>query len=907
MKGEFLEQSAVQTVSEVQRQAISGTADLRRGKQRLGSELDILTKRDVPQSLAATYTAQAQRVLQIMNGSAFEEPPLAREEAIASSLQKADHMQDIAPNLSALHFAKAASLQQEAALPYSDTLIQAKKYTDLSQKQGINRSTPADYLPDAYILRIANRAAAGVVLPSPMIVAQSMQEDQSLLADYALVLPEEQRGAFLEGFPEDKRHEISVQLDKAVSGVLSGKVITEQEEIDQRDALKDRVRATFAHSLEALKPMPDDEERNFGGRALGSRWSSRQLTETLINLDERDSLQLLRDLAMQTTRELKAANKQKHLKRLSTDEKQEALQPFLSFTGRVLNTLIEADSKRGGTLTMRYLEMSALPDHLFSFFTQKLSSSEYFTKNLSPFAAQRENVPVLKKLMAQYGPQFNTIIDTLSQTTGYATDHQLVPRKEELFTALTDLGTVTPRIFKHYREKEPSERKAFAEKIRELKPKFFQNVPIKDILDPQDRDILAEMVYMAYKPQGMSFGKVDQLIQQLDERTDDLSAFTFPQEGYPVSLEKSGGYVIKEGQKVDLALLRRYNKLFSPISQAEEAPTPETDKQPTPFADALRSYLIPPSETEASEQPKKDPDEILRTLLDPLRRKPRQEAVANNAYNAASELAEIAGHDFTEYYTDALAEYLSYPDEDELEEVITILQDPAVQTNIDARLTNRNDAPVDWHQFNEGHNEQTTAEIITRLIKREQMVPIGIQLESELSKYTIARPNNAPGSQNNLKAYVSKNVGSFFAKAAAGLCTSDDIPLFEREDHFHINVVENDETVRANNQAYVVSVEGKPSLILRGFNPTAEWVGKIDVESYCEEILRIGKQFQEANGLDAVYITEQGTWHALSNREQPARYLTQKYTDGKPAIPFSLQVSGGNGSGGHTVQRIYKV
>jgi hypothetical protein len=64
--------------------------------------------------------------------------------------------------------------------------------------------------------------------------------------------------------------------------------------------------------------------------------------------------------------------------------------------------------------------------------------------------------------------------------------------------------------------------------------------------------------------------------------------------------------------------------------------------------------------------------------------------------------------------------------------------------------------------------------------------------------------------------------------------------------------------VRANIQAYVTKVNGRPSLALRGFNPTADWVGKIDVESFCEQILAIGKQFQEANGLASVYITEQG-------------------------------------------------
>ena len=73
---------------------------------------------------------------------------------------------------------------------------------------------------------------------------------------------------------------------------------------------------------------------------------------------------------------------------------------------------------------------------------------------------------------------------------------------------------------------------------------------------------------------------------------------------------------------------------------------------------------------------------------------------------------------------------------------------------------------------------------------------------------------------------------------------------------------------------------------MRGFNPTADWVGKIYVESFCEQILAIGKQFQEANGLASVYITEQGGWHALSNREQVAQYLMGRYINNQPFILY---------------------
>jgi hypothetical protein len=193
---------------------------------------------------------------------------------------------------------------------------------------------------------------------------------------------------------------------------------------------------------------------------------------------------------------------------------------------------------------------------------------------------------------------------------------------------------------------------------------------------------------------------------------------------------------------------------------------------------------------------------------------------------------------------------------------------------------------------------------IAAFVKRDQIEPMRIQLESEMSKYALSRSDNGSAARGEVKAYVSKNVGSFFAKAASDICTFDDVELFERSDHFHINAVENDETVRANNQAYLADVEGKPSLILRGFNPTAEWLAKMDPESYCEEIIRVGKEFAKDNDLSGgVYITTQDEgWHALSNREQVSRYLTARYINGKAGVAHELQVASN-----HSINKIYRV
>jgi len=63
--------------------------------------------------------------------------------------------------------------------------------------------------------------------------------------------------------------------------------------------------------------------------------------------------------------------------------------------------------------------------------------------------------------------------------------------------------------------------------------------------------------------------------------------------------------------------------------------------------------------------------------------------------------------------------------------------------------------------------------------------------------------------------------------------------------------------------------------------------------------LDIAKQLKEANGLGGIFITEQGGWHALSNHEQVAQCLMNRYINRRSGVTFSLQVASD-----HTVSTI---
>jgi hypothetical protein len=64
-------------------------------------------------------------------------------------------------------------------------------------------------------------------------------------------------------------------------------------------------------------------------------------------------------------------------------------------------------------------------------------------------------------------------------------------------------------------------------------------------------------------------------------------------------------------------------------------------------------------------------------------------------------------------------------------------------------------------------------------------------------------------------------------------------------------------------------------------------------------VFEVAKEFKEKNNLDHIYITEQGGWHALSNRDSVYKAL-KKYM--KKKIDYSIKVASH-----HTTPNIYMV
>ncbi|MFA4982748.1 MAG: hypothetical protein WC588_00880 [Candidatus Micrarchaeia archaeon] len=539
------------------------------------------------------------------------------------------------------------------------------------------------------------------------------------------------------------------------------------------------------------------------------------------------------------------------------------------------------DRANGSHMATKLISRKGTGERRFDFLAKKLVESGYLSKGTANFL--KTDREFLRQLLAQYPNEFNTTVDTLAGMDGFSP----AKNQEKIFSAIREIGAPTPKLFASYVKLDPAGRAELVRKVETIKSKFFKNEPIGSILPEEDKGILAEMVYISYKPVGMSFSDVESLLQRVSDRTNDLSGYVFPQDGYSLSASQKS-YVLKEGANLDFASFGRYISALTP-----ELPKGE-DR-----AKALRQAFVKVARAGTNYSP-----EEVSTLMYPMA---RDEFVANfttqeremdssSAYALLTEFKEVMGIYFKDNYSHRLASLLDKKPEI-AEAVKKNLSDPGRQATIEKQLS-LSEKP-DWDAILKS-NEQI-ADILSKIIFSKAISPILAQAKSDMRKFEESKETKGELGAN-IRAYLSKNQASFFAKASAGVCTAQDTGLFNRSEHFHINIIENESVARGNIMAYVVEVNGEKSLLLRGFNPNTDFVSQIDVGKFCEAVLDVARQFAKDNNLAHVYITEQTGWHPLSNRGEVASYLTGRYAKEARRLDFAYPVSSGS-----SVNSIYLV
>ena len=851
MEGVTLPKTPDKIRSSKEAEIISSLADIRRESAEL-KRFTLALSQEGDLESNDKLLSEIKRESDGMNIMSPEEAEKQLRENEENYMSDAEIFQESAPSHSAYLVGLIAKLKQLSEKHFQPELEKSKRLTKQKNQQDIQLS---DLLPHAQILGIARRQVEKEVLPPLEVLAKLATENKILARNIGLVLDENHREQFLSLIPEEKRKEIIILMDNDLSKILSEKIIEKDTDKDQALSVKHR------SGQELRSAISNPEE--YGAPLV------KYISQSLAGLDSDDSKRLLAEIGVVGL----AGEKDK------TKQKQK-----ISSVARVVKTLIDIDTGKGSNLAMKLLAKRELPDRLFNFFATRLIQEGSLTKNTERYLADERNMPFLRRLVAAHPNQFNTVLDTISQIK----DYDPSKNQEEVFSAISDLESLTPIIFDRYRRADAFGKKELAQQIRDLKPKFFRNIPVKDILERKDRDILVEMVYLAYKPVGMNFEKVKGLMNTVEDRTEDLDKYKFPENGYDFSLNVGQKIVLKEGESVDLGKLPGYKRMLS-------VPYPEDEKSIKDFS-SLLSRIAKAGTLNDEELGKilsiMNRDEFIVSFTKRYERIDDQ-----NAYNYLNDLREVFGIYFKDNYKERLQNFLSANPSIE-GQLMKTLTSPDRQKVLKAKLGKRAEE-INWENLSD---KKEISRLIAIFLDTSILKSAKDTITKNVNKYTTEDGRTGITTKKGLRAYVSKNAGSFFAKASAGICTAEDIPLFNTENHFHINIVEEDQAVHANIQAYIIDDKGKKSLLLRGFNPNTDFLDKIDATSFCEKVIEIAKQFQADNNLDAVYITEQGGWHALSNREKISTYLQKRYHGQKNARPYSFKVATNN-----TISQIYKV
>ncbi|AOI39001.1 hypothetical protein WG70_04795 [Burkholderia oklahomensis EO147] len=126
------------------------------------------------------------------------------------------------------------------------------------------------------------------------------------------------------------------------------------------------------------------------------------------------------------------------------------------------------------------------------------------------------------------------------------------------------------------------------------------------------------------------------------------------------------------------------------------------------------------------------------------------------------------------------------------------------------------------------------------------------------------------GQVGKVRLYWSKNVGSFFAKSTAGICTDINVELFNRPDHYHLNIVDADDGRAVGNvQLYRNEGFGGRFLMVRGINPIQGFCVNYGVDQLVGCIFHAICDLAAFGGFSEVRLCEQnGLWNSDSSRAE---------------------------------------
>ena len=523
----------------------------------------------------------------------------------------------------------------------------------------------------------------------------------------------------------------------------------------------------------------------------------------------------------------------------------------------------------------------------------------YLDTSLNLSQPNEQEIEFVKKLFGQYPNAIINVLKMISENK----DISIKKDEKDIFDVLDRLGNITPIIFIKYRGLDSKNKEGYLDKTKEIKQGMFKNKPI-DIKNNFDE--MAELIYLSYNPIGMSFSEVKKYLEELKDRTKDLKRYEFPENGYDIKIESPTDKALRENKEINF---ENINYITEVIKKSIEINKEEDYNKKISIAlDKI-----------AKASPNIDEDSLLHliSIIDnenivSLAERKFNKSDINDVYSYLSETKEVLGVIFKDNFQKDLEQFLNKNPEIIKQAAATFQKEKrknAFIKSIKKELGNSNEILDEeyWKDLNiEKISRLLSIFIEKKIIKRERG-----KINKELNK--IEEKESGKGTSRrkkeklNLKAYISKNVGSFFAKASAGICTADDVNLFNRPNHFHINLTEeiekDNEIIRGNIQAYIIDDDGEKSLLLRGINPNSSFLYGVDEKNLCDKIIEIAVQFKDDNNLKAIYLSEQlEGWHALSNRDSVYKYLKKAYLKDENSKEIDFKITKGT-----AISKMYKV
>ena len=521
-----------------------------------------------------------------------------------------------------------------------------------------------------------------------------------------------------------------------------------------------------------------------------------------------------------------------------------------------------------------------------------------------------------KKILNEKPSSFNSCVDAFNLIGSENVD-QVVSEPlytERLLEAIEEFGNITPSLVTAY-ILNPNEhaQEEYREKVHNFRRDVHHNVPIKPLAEGIGGiDFLADMIAMTFP--GTNYEQIKKDLVVLEDRCADIADLKIREKGYQgkiVSGEKIA-QLKDENKPIEEGVINLIKVIFA--DQQEETYLKQGGDVNLAFQGWAR-LLVEAGATNQEVLFKDNLPEVIAcsrvSLGDKLAMFAEKIAGDTSQLSAKNDVLNKAKELFGIYYKDNASEAITLFLEQHQEQARTLLgrlsekKLNALEKNIANSKSISEESRANFKtiienlrdkELAEAERTKSLAQLLAFMTERSIFAgPVGLRkkVSKETDKIVLKdKTGQEVDPDLIMTGYLNKNVASYFAKNTAGVCTAGNQELFNRPDHFHVNLVNRKGIVVGNIQGYRLMLDDQPAIIFRGFNPSTSIISATNAEMLCDQMLDMVKQIAKDNNISQVFIPEQDSWHPLSNRvgEGVDKYFVNKFyrPENKVSFPFAI-------------------